>query len=375
MSNETKPLLRPTEGRWLLGVAAGLGHRLGVPAWALRVAFVLLFFAGGLGVLLYLAGWLLMPREGEEDALAAGWLNTDQNGRWAGVILVGVAVLFLISRTNFVGGDLVLALALICVGVLLYRGDLARPSRQDTVTPADEDPEPSPALAPEATDDSSASTDAPASSDTPPPAREPSFLSRVTLGFAVLVVGAVGLADALVGDFDPTFRHYTALPAAIVGLGAVIGAWYGRSGGVIVAGFILVPFLLLAPVVELVSQNLTVVEDWYSDDTVYWVASLEEILDEYQLGAGTLRLDLTQVDFSGETIQTQVNLGFGRVEVNLPDGVAAEVRGAVGVGILGVDSQERVGVGVNTTLRTEAPGDDGLLLLDVAVGVGEIVVR
>jgi phage shock protein PspC (stress-responsive transcriptional regulator) len=50
------------------GVAAGFGLYLDVDPVLVRLAFVLLAFAHGLGILLYLAGWLLMPRESQETA-------------------------------------------------------------------------------------------------------------------------------------------------------------------------------------------------------------------------------------------------------------------------------------------------------------------
>ena len=91
MSNRTTSLHRPAEGRWLTGVAAGLGLHFEVPVWIIRIAFAVLCFAGGLGALLYVAGWLLIPREGETDAIVQGWLGTGQARRWVGVILVGLA--------------------------------------------------------------------------------------------------------------------------------------------------------------------------------------------------------------------------------------------------------------------------------------------
>lgn len=48
----------PSEGI-VMGVCAGLSYRLGVPTWLVRVAFVLLFFGAGVGLLAYcLIGWL-----------------------------------------------------------------------------------------------------------------------------------------------------------------------------------------------------------------------------------------------------------------------------------------------------------------------------
>jgi phage shock protein C len=44
------------------GVAAGLGQYLDVDPVLVRLAFVLLFFANGFGLLAYLVGWVMIPR-------------------------------------------------------------------------------------------------------------------------------------------------------------------------------------------------------------------------------------------------------------------------------------------------------------------------
>ena len=54
-------LVRVHDGRWLGGVAAGLGRYFDVNPLVYRIAFGALAFVGGTGVLLYLAAWLVMP--------------------------------------------------------------------------------------------------------------------------------------------------------------------------------------------------------------------------------------------------------------------------------------------------------------------------
>jgi len=57
-------LVRPTEGRLLGGVVAGLGRRLGINPWPARLLFVLLLLVvPGSQILLYPILWLLMPDE------------------------------------------------------------------------------------------------------------------------------------------------------------------------------------------------------------------------------------------------------------------------------------------------------------------------
>jgi phage shock protein PspC (stress-responsive transcriptional regulator) len=60
-------LTRDTRHAVLGGVAAGFGRYLDVDPVLARLGFVLLAFVNGLGILFYLACWLLMPRT---DAVA-----------------------------------------------------------------------------------------------------------------------------------------------------------------------------------------------------------------------------------------------------------------------------------------------------------------
>lgn len=55
-------LLRDGRNAMLGGVAAGFAEYLDVDPVLVRLGFVLLAFANGLGVLVYLAAWVLMPR-------------------------------------------------------------------------------------------------------------------------------------------------------------------------------------------------------------------------------------------------------------------------------------------------------------------------
>ena len=63
-----KRLTRDTQHAVLGGVAAGFGQYLQVDPVLARLAFVLLAFVNGLGILFYLVCWLIMPRA---DALGA----------------------------------------------------------------------------------------------------------------------------------------------------------------------------------------------------------------------------------------------------------------------------------------------------------------
>jgi phage shock protein C len=57
-------LVRPTQGRLLGGVVAGLGQRFGIDPWPARLLFVLILLAiPGSQILIYPILWILMPSQ------------------------------------------------------------------------------------------------------------------------------------------------------------------------------------------------------------------------------------------------------------------------------------------------------------------------
>jgi phage shock protein PspC (stress-responsive transcriptional regulator) len=52
---------RDTERKMIGGVSAGLARQFGISATAVRIAFVIATFAGGWGIVIYIALWIIMP--------------------------------------------------------------------------------------------------------------------------------------------------------------------------------------------------------------------------------------------------------------------------------------------------------------------------
>ena len=67
----TKRLYRPRDGRVVAGVCAGLATYFGVDPTLVRLAFALLTIFGGVGVLLYLCAWIVIPEEGGDGTSIA----------------------------------------------------------------------------------------------------------------------------------------------------------------------------------------------------------------------------------------------------------------------------------------------------------------
>jgi phage shock protein PspC (stress-responsive transcriptional regulator) len=82
---EVKPLLpglvRPKHGRRVEGVCAGIARAYKLDANFVRVVMIVLVFFGGLGLVTYVAGWILMPNETTPPALNdADLIARDQKG-------------------------------------------------------------------------------------------------------------------------------------------------------------------------------------------------------------------------------------------------------------------------------------------------------
>jgi signal transduction histidine kinase len=100
-------LERSRSDRIISGVAAGIGHHLGVEPIFVRFAFVALSLALGFGVVVYLLAWLLAPEE-SVDATAAPprrLLIRPTLGQALGGVLILAGVLLLLSVTGFWFGE------------------------------------------------------------------------------------------------------------------------------------------------------------------------------------------------------------------------------------------------------------------------------
>jgi phage shock protein C len=56
-------LVRPRDGRMIAGVCAGLARHFGWNVTLLRLVWLLMFLLGGVGGLLYVVLWVVIPNE------------------------------------------------------------------------------------------------------------------------------------------------------------------------------------------------------------------------------------------------------------------------------------------------------------------------
>ena len=352
------------------GVAGGLARHFDIDPVIVRVLFVVtgLF---GVGLVAYAALWALLPA----DNAATAPIGLDEGTRTVAIIVL--AVLTAIALIGMVGdadaGGIVFLGLLALGGVILIKSRERRALRAQL---------PAYAGAPgvTASDGGSAGVSAvgttlPALGYDPPPAGYPDprlvhprkrgpLLFGITVALLVFSLGLLGTADVAGVDIPPS--GYPALAVAIIGLMLVVGAWYGRAGGLIALG-LAATLLLLAS---------TGAENFDGDRRVAPTSSVQ-VRDSYDFGAGELLLDLSELSdpaaLAGRTISLEG--GIGHIILVVPDDVDARVSAAVdGPGNIKILGTELGGVEPQQSWFRDTAGT-GLVTIDVKLGVGEIEVR
>jgi phage shock protein C len=75
-SNGTKRLYRLREGRVVAGVCAGLAAYFGIDPTLVRLAFAVVTVFGGIGILVYLVAWIVIPEEdGDGSSIAENFVS------------------------------------------------------------------------------------------------------------------------------------------------------------------------------------------------------------------------------------------------------------------------------------------------------------
>ena len=74
-----RQLRRSTDDKMLAGVASGIARYLDADVTLVRFLIAALALFHGAGLALYVAAWLLIPADGEDQSLAAAWIAGRQN--------------------------------------------------------------------------------------------------------------------------------------------------------------------------------------------------------------------------------------------------------------------------------------------------------
>ncbi|HET6562159.1 MAG TPA: hypothetical protein VFG72_09810, partial [Marmoricola sp.] len=201
-----------------------------------------------------------------------------------------------------------------------------------------------------------------------PPRRTGPLLFGVTLALAALALGVLGLYDAAGNPVDDA--AYPALALAVVGAMLVVGAFFGRAGGLIALG-VLTSLALGGAALSNPSYD-------GERDLVIRPTSAAQLDDAYEVPAGRIELDLTRMDaeeLDGRLLDLDANVG--EIVVVVPDDVDVSFDARVDYGgAIETPVGDRDGWGPHLNSEIEASGQSrGDLELDIDLHLGHIELR
>lgn len=405
------PLVRRTGDRLIAGVAAAIGRRWGIDPVIVRVLFVVGVFTAFLGPIVYAALWLAMPQVDEELPTTSGGPRPPTF--WLGAVLLAIGGMIVLSRLPAPG--ILVPIALIAVGVALWQ----RPSQaaaapggdggQGRVAPGDgpDRAHVAAATSPSGPPSATASTPVPAGGPAsipsagtseratrdpdvrwwvpPEPRPAPSWLGPIAVAVALVatgIVAALGAADVLMVEAT----DLVATPLLVLAAALVVGTVVGRAKWIALPGAVLAVALVGIEIGD--SIGLVV------DPSVgrRWVAVDETGDAPVRLGAGELHVDLTDAPRGTDT-PLELDLGAGRLELVVPWDADVVLTGNVGAGnveLVDVELTEQdgtfaptgtvatnlaVGLDLVADRTIDSPVSDEVVVVDLAVGVGEVEIR
>ncbi|WP_446216873.1 PspC domain-containing protein [Micromonospora sp. IBHARD004] len=463
-------LVRPREGRYLAGVCAAIGRATNTDPVLWRVLLAVLGFFGGIGILIYVAAWLIIPGEGDTASPVESMLGRGRSSM-SPVTVIVLSILVAVSFGYIVTDAfraVLLGAAILIGGALLlnreHRGPAGPAASGPPATPPGPvppvswpapgmyappapaptsglpawsapaagpapagpweavRPQPAPAPAagpgtvePPARPTTGAGAEAPVWPAAPtvgepvpaplpptgyrapfaprgpyagpyppvppqPPARAPkppkrpkerSPLGAVTFSLIFLSLGVVAVLD-LLDVFPVGAAGYFAATLATIGLGLLVGTWFGRARWLIALGLVTAAALGVATVAESYDRVRGI------DGDVTWAPTdYRDLATRYENNFGDAVLDLRGVDFDKKETQIVVAINFGEATVVVPPNVDVTTVADVNAGDATVFGRRSGGLDGNlresTDVGPDGPGGGKLRLL-IHVNAGNLEV-
>ena len=365
---------RSTTEAKVAGLCSGVAQHWNVDPVLVRVGCALLAVSGGVGIVLYLAGWLLIPTQGSDKAPIEELLGV-QVRSWPREAVIAVVVLGCLAAFSAMSSVTSVSLwpAVVLAGLWYvgYRRNRTEPGAPPPVAPA-----------PETSADRSAflAHPDPVGLYAPPPADPPRPVVRGrhsrsarrlrVLGCLVTGLCLAGLGAADAAGLEVPAAAYLATALLVVGLTLVAATWLGRARGILPVGLV----LAVATAVATIGGPIAERQHWGTEYRSYTaVTSLPNTADS--LDVGELSVDLRGLPIE-QNVAYAAHVDVGRLEVRVPADANVRVRYRVKSGLfVGYDTRLESGAAVTGVMEpARAEAGTPTLTLDLSVDRGQIEV-
>lgn len=347
--NDLRRLRRGSNGK-VGGVCDGAANYFNIDVTLVRIATIVAIFSTGVLFAGYIAAWIIMPNPDESAQApdtASNWHPRTDNARLLGSAAIILALVIILPSFDLFPVD-VWPLALIGIGIYL----LTR-----TVTdqePPEEDLSSEPAETPVV------------EIARPTPQKEPG--TPVTP--VVVSILSVGLGIGLLGHLNNwwtlTLTHSFAIVMLGCGIGLLVAAFIGRAPGLIAIGLIASLGMAASVVID------PIIEDGAGERRLE-IRSIDELEDDYRLGAGELILDFRELELDGTSLEINAHVTAGELTIYVPPNVDLVIEAKATLGWVGVMGYSDEGYKAARSFETDSIGG-AVLVVNAKVDFGGLKV-
>jgi len=205
----------------------------------------------------------------------------------------------------------------------------------------------------------------------PKPPKERSPLGAATFSMIFVALGLLAVL-ALSNVIKVPASAYFAVALATVGLGLLVGAWFGRARWLIALGLVAATALGMATLAESYERVRN------TEESVTWAPTNQrDLAKRSESNFGDAVLDLTRIEFTTQETQVTAQVNFGRLTVLVPPDVDVTVTANVTAGDAGVFNNRWSGVNAARRELTDLGADGaggGKLRLFLYVNAGDLEV-
>ena len=199
----------------------------------------------------------------------------------------------------------------------------------------------------------------------PPKPRSP--LGVLTLSVAFVVVGTMILVGNL-GAADVTMGQMAAAGLFVVGLGLLVGAWWGRSRFLVLVGVVMVPVVVAGGFMHFPLRG-SLGDIWINARTI------EDVSPRYEMLFGSLYMDLVDMrEFEG-TREIDISVAAGQTTIFVPRRMSLTIKGHIEYGRAAIGLGPRRGDDLVLANEVEGNPQAGHLVINFRGGIATLYVE